>query len=272
MRAPGSPIRSRQRDRATADEVSEHSPVTAPSGWTRDPTAADLPVEFSDFEPKPTDMRRTGGQASHASTSLWPSPTRPPVTVCTGDLDLVERRARPWDRLVQPAGRRPGLVAGGRRRVGRGTASGRRPSSTAHAVAGAAQFLPGNNADDSTFREFARPRTLTAIFSDGSTTLLHLKDAPTLQRFPVHVTTRSVRLVIRSVYLGTDYPATCISEVEFGTRRAPGYAPFARLIDDPHATGRLTAWAGPPAPAPRLPADAANSQVVQDDEPTPAET
>ena len=118
------------------------------------------------------------------------------------------------------------------------------------------RILPGNNDYGSSFWEFARPKTLTAIFSDGSSTLLHLSDSPTLQRFPVHVTTRFVRFVIRSVYLGTDYPATCISLVEFGSKRAPGYAPFRRLIADPQATGRLTAWAGPPAPAPRFPASA----------------
>ena len=111
------------------------------------------------------------------------------------------------------------------------------------------RIVPGNNMYDSAFGEFARPKTLQAVFSDGSSKLLHLNDAPTLQRFPVDVTTSSVRFVIKSVYLGSDYPATCISEVELGTQRAPGYAPFGQLIDDPYATGRLAAWAGPAAPA-----------------------
>ena len=113
------------------------------------------------------------------------------------------------------------------------------------------RILPGNNAYDAAFRRYGRPRTVTAVFSDGTSTFLSLKDSPVLQRFPVDVATRSVRLVIRAVYAGTDYPGTCISEVEFGRRRAPRYAAFARLVADPHATGRLGAWAGPAAPPPR---------------------
>ena len=77
----------------------------------------------------------------------------------------------------------------------------------------------GNNRHVWSFAQFARPKTMTAEFSDGSSTTLHLADAPTLQRFPVDVTTDSVKLTIRTVYHGTDYPAACISEVEFGGRR-----------------------------------------------------
>ena len=113
------------------------------------------------------------------------------------------------------------------------------------------RILPGHNEYPSAFRRYGRPEQLTAVFSDGSSVVLEFRDAPSLQRFPVDVTTTSVRLVVESVYLGSDYPATCIGEVEFGTREAPGYAPFARLIRDPGATGRLPSWAGPPAPAPR---------------------
>lgn len=117
------------------------------------------------------------------------------------------------------------------------------------------RILPGNNAYDAAFTQFARPKTLTAIFSDGSSATLRLRDAPMLQRFPVSVTTRTVKFVIRSVYRGAVYPATCISEVEFGTQRAPGYAPFKRLIADPLATGTLSAWAGPAARAPQVAGD-----------------
>ena len=148
----------------------------------------------------------------------------------------------------------------------RASASGCRRGSKRPTPLRELRILPGNNDYGASFWEFARPKTLTAIFSDGSSTLLHLSDSPTLQRFPVHVTTRFVRFVIRSVYLGTDYPATCISLVEFGSKRAPGYAPFRRLIADPQATGRLTAWAGPPAPAPRFPGQPRGSQEAQDDE------
>ena len=66
-----------------------------------------------------------------------------------------------------------------------------------------------------------------------------------LQRFPVDVTTRSVRLTIDDIYPGTEYPAVALSAIEFGRARAPGYARFADLLRDDAATGRLPAWAGP---------------------------
>jgi hypothetical protein len=116
------------------------------------------------------------------------------------------------------------------------------------------RILPGNNAYLAAFTKYARPKVLKTVFDDGTSATLRLRDAPTLQRFPVDVTTRTVRLVVESVYLGTDYPGTCISEVEFGTEEAPGYASFADLMADDRATGRLPSWAGPPAPAPKQPA------------------
>lgn len=105
--------------------------------------------------------------------------------------------------------------------------------------------IVGGNIDYvNAFQKYGRPKTLTAAFSDGSTATLHLKDASVLQRFPVDVTTQSVRLTIDDVYPGTDYPAVALATVEFGGARAPGYARFADLLRDDAATGRLTAWAG----------------------------
>jgi hypothetical protein len=126
------------------------------------------------------------------------------------------------------------------------------------------RILPGNLGYMTAFHRYARPKSLDAVFSDGTSVRLRLEDAPTLQRFPVDVETRSVRLVIRSVYRGTDYPGTCITLVEFGPERAPGYAAFERLIADSNATGDLPAWAGPAAPAPELRGKAADWQEERD--------
>ena len=106
------------------------------------------------------------------------------------------------------------------------------------------RIVPGNNSYIAAFSRYGRPRTVTAAFSDGSSVVLHLADAPVLQRFPVDVTTESVKLTVDESYQGSDYPTVCISEVEFGRTRAPGYAGFSDLLADDDAAGRLTAWAG----------------------------
>ena len=248
-----------------ADEVSRYSPVTAPPRWT-EPLPRTYQWQFSNFEPSSAGASNEWWrpQSPFDVTLAFTGPTGPSPTQATWRWSSVARGfggsgynsldyedfTTCWAEGVPG----PGIGQWVQARF-------KRPTPLREL-----RILPGNNDYGASFWEFARPRTLTAIFSDGSSTLLHLSDSPTLQRFPVHVTTRSVRFVIRSVYLGTDYPATCISLVEFGSMRAPGYAPFRRLIADPQATGRLTAWAGPPAPAPRFPASAENSQEAQDDE------
>ena len=106
------------------------------------------------------------------------------------------------------------------------------------------RIVSGDNAYIAAFKRYGRPKTVTAAFSDGSTVILHLKDAPVLQRFPVDVTTGSVRLTVDDLYPGADYPSVAISEVEFDSAQAPGYARFADLLRDDRAVGRLPAWAG----------------------------
>ncbi len=128
------------------------------------------------------------------------------------------------------------------------------------------RIVSGDNAYIAAFKKYGRPKTLTATFSDGSTVTLHLKDAPVLQRYPVDVTTTTVRLTVDDIYPGTDYPAVAVSEVEFGSAPAPGYASFADLLSSDRATGRLPAWAGPAGVGLTLASRPAEWQAQQDAE------
>jgi hypothetical protein len=106
------------------------------------------------------------------------------------------------------------------------------------------RIVTGDDAYLAAFTRYGRPRTMTATFSDGSSAVLHLRDAPVLQRFPVDVTTSAVKLTVDEVYPGSDYPAVSLAEVEFGRSPAPRYAGFTALLTHDAAPGRLPAWAG----------------------------
>ena len=237
-----------------AADADEGVPVTAPEGWTK-PLPRTYQWRFSGLEPTPARARDWWRAISPYDVRLGfavPLPGRkagvtwdwssaasfgdPEEGVCDGIADGAP--ASCWIEGVPGTGEGEWVEA-----------RFKKPRHLREL-----RILPGNNGYLAAFTKYARPRVLKAVFSDGSTALLRLRDAPALQRFPVDVTTRTVRLVIESVYPGTDYPATCISEVEFGAEAAPGYAAFADLIADARAAGRLPSWAGPAAPAPKQPA------------------
>jgi len=233
---------------ATAEDVNEGAPVTSPSGWTT-PLPRSYQWQFTDFEPTPSGTRHWWGAQSPYDVTLGFTgafegpPTKGKWTwssAATRD-EAVFENIQDGDLVTCWAEGAPGPG------VGEWALADFNDPVRLREL----RILPGNNEYPSAFGRYARPKRLTAVFSDGSSVALRLRDAPSLQRFPVDVTTKSVKFVVESVYLGSDYPATCIAEVEFGTREAPGYAPFARLIRDADATGRLPSWAGPPAPEPR---------------------
>ena len=232
----------------TAADADEEVPVTAPEGWTK-PLPRTYQWRFVDFEPK-----------SEGASGWWEP--RSPYDITLGFASAQGRRPTDGKWTSSSAARfygekslywiRDGSLGSSWIEGVPGPGVGewvevrfKRPQQLREL-----RIVPGNNEYLSAFTRYARPKTLRAVFSDGSSRVLHFRDAPTLQRFPVDVKTTTVRLVVESVYLGTDYPATCITEVEFGTERAPGYAPFRQLIDGSGATGRRPAWAGPAAPAP----------------------
>jgi hypothetical protein len=243
-------------------DLVQHVEATTPSGWTK-PQPRTYQWTFTDFEPTPA-----------KSSDWWKTVSPYDVSLAYGERAPGRASTPAWTWSTVAAGfgssdyncLQDGYLescwAEGAPGLGIGQwvqARLKRPTRLREL-----RILPGNNSSDTSFGRFARPRTLRAVFSDGSSVLLRLADAPTLQRFPVDVTTTSVRLVIQSAYRGTDYPGTCISEVELGTERAPGYAPFWRLIADSQATGGLPAWAGRATPVPRMKPGSADKSAMQE--------
>jgi hypothetical protein len=83
------------------------------------------------------------------------------------------------------------------------------------------------------FAEHGRPKALRLTFADGASTLLHLADEPSVQRFAVQGDGPWAELEIVESYPGTADTDTYIASVEFGRQPAPAFLPFAELIEAP---------------------------------------
>ena len=82
------------------------------------------------------------------------------------------------------------------------------------------RIYPGNGRSDKAFQENNRPKTIT-LEIDGKKQTLNFDDAGHFYTFSSKkpVTAKQVKLIIDSVYQGSKWQDTCISEVEFyGTR------------------------------------------------------
>ena len=82
------------------------------------------------------------------------------------------------------------------------------------------RIYPGNGRSDKAFQENNRPKTIT-LEIDGKKQALNFDDAGHFYTFSSKkpVTAKQVKLIIDSVYPGSKWQDTCISEVEFyGTR------------------------------------------------------
>ena len=82
------------------------------------------------------------------------------------------------------------------------------------------RIYPGNGRSDKAFQENNRPKTIT-LEIDGKKQILNFDDAGHFYTFSSKkpVTAKQVKLIIDSVYQGSKWQDTCISEVEFyGTR------------------------------------------------------
>ena len=82
------------------------------------------------------------------------------------------------------------------------------------------RIYPGNGSSDKAFQENNRPKTIT-LEIDGKKQILNFDDAGHFYTFSSKkpVTAKQVKLIIDSVYPGSKWQDTCISEVEFyGTR------------------------------------------------------
>jgi hypothetical protein len=105
------------------------------------------------------------------------------------------------------------------------------------------RILPGRNENPESFKEYGRPKTLRVTFSDGTDTVLDLKDEPSLQRFRVSADATWVRFDTLAIYPGIVNDDTYISEIELGSELAPGFEDFSDLI-------LATAPAGEPSQGP----------------------
>ena len=79
------------------------------------------------------------------------------------------------------------------------------------------EIFPGNHRDDNYFHQNSRPREITLTFSDGTVRKVTLEDSRTSQAFPIdpQIASDSVRLTIDSVYPGTKWADTVISQISF---------------------------------------------------------
>jgi hypothetical protein len=91
-------------------------------------------------------------------------------------------------------------------------------------------ILPGRNDGLDSFSRYGRPKTLRATFSDGTETVLVLKDEPSLQRFAVSAETTWVRFDTLEIYSGSAGNDTYISEIGFGSEPAPEFETFEDLM------------------------------------------
>jgi hypothetical protein len=118
------------------------------------------------------------------------------------------------------------------------------------------RILPGRNENPESFEEYGRPRTLRVTCSDGTDTVLHLKDEPSLQRFRVSAEATWVRFDTLAIYPGIVDDDTYISEIELGSEPAPEFEGFSDLI-------LATAPPGEPFEAPSTTIATASTGPVQ---------
>ena len=94
------------------------------------------------------------------------------------------------------------------------------------------RILPGRLDSLTSFKEYARPKTVRVTLSDGASSDFTLADDPSLQLFPIRGTATEATIKILDVYPGTKSRDTYISYIEFGNETAPAFGPFAKLITE----------------------------------------
>jgi hypothetical protein len=92
------------------------------------------------------------------------------------------------------------------------------------------RILPGYAKTPDLFYKYNRPKRLKFSFSDGTEKIVDLANEPSLQRFPVNANAQSVRMTIEDVYRGTTRDETYVSEVEFGSAKAPEFMDSQTLL------------------------------------------
>jgi hypothetical protein len=107
------------------------------------------------------------------------------------------------------------------------------------------RILPGRNDTLTSFKEYARPKTLSIDLSDGTYKQITLEDEPTLQRFAISGTAKFVFIGVMDVYPGTKSDDIYISEIDLGNAPAPEFDTYANMM-----AGGAPPTTEPPASAP----------------------
>lgn len=111
------------------------------------------------------------------------------------------------------------------------------------------RVLPGYAKTAALFYKYNRPKTLVVEFSDGTRKTLRLADEPDLERFSVDTTATWAKVTIGDVYRGTTRDETYLSEIEFGTAKAPIMMAFNDVLDGRLPPREMTvSTTGTPAP------------------------
>ncbi|HLA80371.1 MAG TPA: hypothetical protein VJP78_01895 [Thermoleophilia bacterium] len=113
------------------------------------------------------------------------------------------------------------------------------------------RIIPGRNDTLGCFEEYGRPKTMRVTLSDGTKKTIQLRDEPKLQRFAISGTAKWARVEVLDSYPGTKSDRSFISEIGFGTERAPEFEEFATLMSEqaPPATEPPVTSTTNPAPS-----------------------
>ncbi len=107
------------------------------------------------------------------------------------------------------------------------------------------RIVPGNNGSNDSFKQYGRPKTVKVTLSDGTSSTIRLADEPSVQRFPISGKAGWVRFDVIDSYPGTKSADVCFTTVDFGSRPAPGFEPFATLVGAASASTATTAGPQP---------------------------
>ncbi len=91
------------------------------------------------------------------------------------------------------------------------------------------RILPGRNDSPTSFKEYARPKTVAVNWGLGEQEIT-LRDEPSLQKFEISHTIDNLTLYIVDFYPGTKSNDVYISEIDLGNAPAPQFDTYANMM------------------------------------------
>ncbi|MBN1461720.1 MAG: hypothetical protein JXA57_19490 [Armatimonadetes bacterium] len=91
------------------------------------------------------------------------------------------------------------------------------------------RILPGRNDSPTSFKEYARPKTVAVNWGFGEREIT-LRDEPSLQEFEISHTTDNLTFYIVDFYPGTKSDDVYISEIDLGNAPAPQFDTYANMM------------------------------------------